>query len=476
MEKLEAMGKLTLEEGDPPSKRQTSSQGRFHEGSQSSTSRNMISNRVPQVLVSVIRDSWPSVSEVMLDYNWSCPQDIAGNPAYNAYDHPNNKGLSQIARDVETPFGSVHRHALRIAPPAYQPLPISPLGHSSGPRYQPNHGFVPYQPVRSDLSFCKIPPWHIDKWCRYSTASAFCNREIGSTQSASTAKGRWTGSPPSKVSQHDLRSRAPRIASPSPGPEKKAANVPYRALPKPLPIPVPSEPYLAMASRPPNKLAAPNMLLLALDLNGTLLYRKRASRSYSPRPSLDRFLAYCLKTHKVLIWSSAKAFNVDAICDKIFTPENRSKLLGIWARESLGLSESQYEGKVQVYKRLTSIWDHKPIQCEHPDFDKGGRWSQRNTILIDDSLIKAKGHPYNLIQCPEFVTSKTGEETGDVLGQIVAYLEEVRWCDNVSSFIKNIYKFEVYKGWAWDWKRNERQKTLNETFNIVNEDKILGLR
>ena len=467
MEKLEAMGNLTLEERESRPNSQISLQGRAYQGPQRRTSRDMTNSRLFQVSVSAVQVSRPSVNEVILNSGWSSPQ---GN---NLHDHLDNQAFLQNLSDVKTLPENIHRHTLHARPLAYQPSTASPL-RRNGLRNQSTTAFVPCQPVQLAPSNSKLPPWRIDKGYRYTTVDTFSKREGGGAQSTSTPRGRWKGSSPSKVPQHNIRSHASRTASPTPGLEKKSRSLPHRGLPKSLPVPIPSQQYLAMASRPPNKLAAASTLLLALDLNGTLLYRELGSKAYSPRPSLDRFLAYCLEHHRVLIWSSAKAVNVDAICHKIFTLEKRRKLLGIWARESLGLSESQFEGKVQIYKSLTSIWDHKPIQRGHPNFDRGGRWSQENTVLIDDSLIKAKGHPYNLIQCPEYVTSKNGVEAGDVLGQIVAYLEEARWCDNVSSFIKNIYKFEIDKGWAWDWERNQRQKVTSQALDAVKSDKVLG--
>lgn len=69
----------------------------------------------------------------------------------------------------------------------------------------------------------------------------------------------------------------------------------------------------------------------------------------------------------------------------------------------------------------------------HPDSEKGIKWDQRNTVLIDDSALKGSAQPHNLVQIPEFTKDKA--DSGDVLQQIIAYLEELQMYDDVSNFI-----------------------------------------
>ena len=78
-------------------------------------------------------------------------------------------------------------------------------------------------------------------------------------------------------------------------------------------------------------------------------------------------------------------------------------VLAIWARNTLGLNTQEYEGKVQVYKRLDTIWRNEYIQSKHPDAGYGAFWDQTNTLLIDDSVAKAASEPYNHVEIPEFV-------------------------------------------------------------------------
>ncbi|MCJ1470166.1 hypothetical protein MMC07_008811 [Pseudocyphellaria aurata] len=226
-----------------------------------------------------------------------------------------------------------------------------------------------------------------------------------------------------------------------------------------LPVPVPNVCYLAHASIPPTPLSTPQRLLVVLDLNGTLLYRSRGSSSFHPRPFLPEFLNYCLANHALLVWSSATAPNVSAICARLFQPHARSTLLGEWARDTLGLTNEQYASRIQVYKRLDRIWDNPGLSSTHPLAHEGGKWSQVNTLLIDDSAMKASAQPYSVVQIPEFVKGGAEKKTAenDVLGQVVGYLEEARRWGDVSAFSRE-RPFKMNCGWGWDWKEKKNVK------------------
>ena len=126
-----------------------------------------------------------------------------------------------------------------------------------------------------------------------------------------------------------------------------------------LPVPRPSAAYLAQSSKPTSKLAAPQPLLVILDLNGTLLRRskRRRSKRIDPRPYVAQFLAEIIgvpakaaasvsvspsympstrtspvpfssassPTYSVMIWSSARPENVRSMCNQILTPQQQSQ-------------------------------------------------------------------------------------------------------------------------------------------------------
>ena len=201
--------------------------------------------------------------------------------------------------------------------------------------------------------------------------------------------------------------------------------------------PKPQEPYLVQARSEPLFLSKPQSLLLVLDLNGTLLDRKRKTTICRLRPHLKDFVKYCLDQHSVVVWSSAKPENVAFMCSKVFTLEQRRKVLMEWGRERLGLSELEYWSKVQCYKRLENIWDDESLRKLHPESINGGRWDQSNTILIDDSALKASAQPYSHIEIPEFKSdSGVDEEKAKILVHVIQFLEEVRRWDDVSRFMR----------------------------------------
>lgn len=115
--------------------------------------------------------------------------------------------------------------------------------------------------------------------------------------------------------------------------------------------------------------------LLVLDLNGTLIYRNKGSgvsRASYPRPYLGNFLEYLLRPEtaseadrrlnkwSVFVWSSAQPHNVRGMLESTFDPKHieglwagdpseptegqyvKGKVLGVWARDKMGLSAHEY--------------------------------------------------------------------------------------------------------------------------------------
>lgn len=343
--------------------------------------------------------------------------------------------------------------------PAYQPLSVPPLGSSRKLGARSGQGFIPYQPVRLVTTFRTLPPWRIDKWRRFTdpVLSPSGQRRtpavpVPNPLPTEPPKGRWTGSPPG--SQPSYLPQGSVIKASDPAPDRSATRVwqPLRFSPLRLPAPDPTADYLVRSFVEPKKLPSLQSLLVVLDLNGTLLARSRGRGTITERPYLDRFLRYCLEHHSVMIWSSAQPESVAQMCGKIFSPQQREKLVREWGRDTLELTHKDYYDKVQVYKRLDRLWDETLPQSTHPCHKNSGTWGQANTVLIDDSRLKAQKQPFNHIEIPEY-TIRSGEEGvgTEVLGQVVGYLEELRKWDDVSRFIR-ANRFELDKGWSWDWE------------------------
>ncbi|RYP25912.1 hypothetical protein DL768_011676 [Monosporascus sp. mg162] len=225
---------------------------------------------------------------------------------------------------------------------------------------------------------------------------------------------------PASGSQLQRRSASPSGLSPSPTPGDAGVARDMRSKPSAASggVPDPSPTYLAHASLPPLLLPYPRKILVVIDLNGTLLYRpnRKNPSSFIERPHARRFLSYCVETFVVVIWSSAKPDNVRKMCDQLMTPEQQKKVVAIWGRDKFGLSKSDYKQRVQCYKRLSALWSAPEVATSHPNYANGGRWSQADTVLVDDSLEKARSEPYNLIPIPEFMGDRN--EPGYILPQI----------------------------------------------------------
>jgi len=130
-----------------------------------------------------------------------------------------------------------------------------------------------------------------------------------------------------------------------------------------------SAPFIAHEEEDPLALASK---LLVLDLNGTLIYRNKGgsnSRISYPRPYLGCFFKYLYRPladentprpWEVFVWSSAQPHNVRTMLESTFDPEHikglwgdevnedeidledGGKVLGVWARDKMGLSDQEY--------------------------------------------------------------------------------------------------------------------------------------
>jgi hypothetical protein len=172
------------------------------------------------------------------------------------------------------------------------------------------------------------------------------------------------------------------------------------------------------------------------------------SQNFIARPHTGEFLQYLLSKFSVMIWSSATPASVTAMCRNLFSEEQRRLLVAEWGRDKLGLTSEQYNQKVQVYKQLEKVWDSDVIAASHPGYGVGGRWDQTNTILLDDSALKASAQPYNHIPVPEFRGGREPDDGRSIFNQIREYLEVITFQQDVSSYIQKD-PFKVADGWNY---------------------------
>ncbi|KZT03035.1 uncharacterized protein LAESUDRAFT_381728 [Laetiporus sulphureus 93-53] len=198
--------------------------------------------------------------------------------------------------------------------------------------------------------------------------------------------------------------------------------------------PFPTPGYLSLTEEACTALSDPSLSrkLLILDLNGTLLHRPDRMhvpkygprlRPVHPRPYMAAFRSYLFTPETkswldVMVWSSAQPHSVADMVDKCFG-EQRGDLVAIWARDTLGLSDDQYNSKVQTLKDLSKPWSQLPALHSSLPFGQGLNagpsaalrdapsksvqvHSALTTLLLDDSPLKAAKQPYNHVCIREY--------------------------------------------------------------------------
>ncbi|KAG9550986.1 HAD-like protein, partial [Aureobasidium melanogenum] len=340
----------------------------------------------------------------------------------SSYRSPDFHTINSTAQDYPSPiaaptFTPINRHPSSFFVPSYANYPPPP------PPFwipQPQHSCAP------PLAFHSQPHFKPE----VSSSLVAASRASARGPAHTTARQSHTQQGDDKFSHSDLSRRLPHdnqdpeVRTPRPS-DKRA-----RAIGKLL-RPTPSLPYLMNSLVTSPKLDRPKSLLVVLDLNGVLAFRKKKSRAYRPRPNLDTFLDYLFANHHVMIWSSGMPENVERIMGHMLSYERQQKLVAIWSRDKLRLPDHLFSEKVQVYKQLSWIWEDPTLQMNAPL----GGWSQRDTVLVDDSIDKAAAEPHNLIEVDEFTNSAAQHENTTLL-DVISYLERIRWYDNVSAEIR----------------------------------------
>ncbi|PSN68137.1 HAD-like protein [Corynespora cassiicola Philippines] len=237
-------------------------------------------------------------------------------------------------------------------------------------------------------------------------------------------------------------SEAEAAVSEAPSPQRVS---PRKKQPKiMLPAPLPTQEYCELARAEPSVSDSGERMLVILDLNGTLLYRpnpRRKPSEHKPRPFLGEFMEYLFRNFHVMVWSSSRPENVAKMVEKNLDGAQKARLIACWGREQFGLSAKHYDQNVQCYKNLQRVWSNEDIQKKHSDYQDGKRFDQRNTILIDDSALKANAQPHNLILIPEFTATDEQINGADILKEVAGYLEKVKVQSDVSSYMhKNPFK------------------------------------
>jgi hypothetical protein len=255
-------------------------------------------------------------------------------------------------------------------------------------------------------------------------------------------------------------------------PDSRTKGLPSRESTPPVKVPAPTQAYMQQSSQEPQQSSSKRPLLIILDLNGTLIFRKKRvfPPKFARRAGLDQFLASLIKNYSVMIWSSSQPPTVNAVCEKLFPGAMHDKVVALWGRDKFGLTQRQYNNKLQVYKQLHKVWENPSIQAAFPgneslrdvpsapastnrramvqkasvqqkaqadtkNLQPGHRWDQTNTILIDDSKLKALSEPFNILEIPEFTNDPKIDES-TLFAKILHRLDILSHHDDVSKVLR----------------------------------------
>ncbi|PWN32007.1 uncharacterized protein FA14DRAFT_181926 [Meira miltonrushii] len=219
-------------------------------------------------------------------------------------------------------------------------------------------------------------------------------------------------------------------------------------------------------------------------------------------------------TYRLLLWSSAQPQNVDHMARAILNPNQAEQLLRVYARDTLvtrkfyslkspsvkdleilwaalnnlmGNDEAKKRGEERLFaeardredrqvqqdqaalEKLHGLWNKEIVLPKENEktgvYSDGFGYGPHNTLLLDDSVSKARIQPFNHLLVPEFDAERAKvvkeykkkqagesekeeeeeEETDqdeevqtpeDILLQIIGVLEHARYQKNVSSWIR----------------------------------------
>jgi hypothetical protein len=269
------------------------------------------------------------------------------------------------------------------------------------------------------------------------------------------------------LSQQNVRGMSTMTGNQGHGLAPALPQSPQRARSKTPPVPVPAATlqYLNQASLKPEEVPSKRPLLIILDLNGTLIHRKvrKFPPKFTKRAGMDHFLAALIKNYKVMVWSSSQPATVNAVCEQIFPGAMHDGLVAAWGRDEFGLTSRQYNNKIQVYKELHKVWQEPSIQGAFPgnehlrtaknlksnqkkaaNLPAGQRWDQTNTILVDDSKLKALSEPFNILEIPEFNDNPDVDES-KIFAKVLHCLDICARHDDASKVLRT-WNERVEKG------------------------------
>jgi hypothetical protein len=142
----------------------------------------------------------------------------------------------------------------------------------------------------------------------------------------------------------------------------------------------PPKPFYLLRSKELYRFLTPSApclpILVVLDLNKTLVLRKKSNAGPRARPYLSTFLRYLFQpapsaTHgdggeqrlrplSVMVWTSTQSQNAERM-GNIIGVLPLAPLEAFWTRDKLGLNRRDYHRDVESIKDLDKIWDDRVL-------------------------------------------------------------------------------------------------------------------
>ena len=195
-------------------------------------------------------------------------------------------------------------------------------------------------------------------------------------------------------------------------------------------------------------------ILIVFDLNGTLLFRVKNSSEkkkamlanwYSPHDfSVNGTKVYrrqhlhtLMETistnndYQYAVWTSAEPKNAVKLAEKLFAGYSKQPLF-VFDRTHC-TNAIKGEKTSNVFKNLELIFKSKRLS-------KTWRWSEKNTILVEDTSTKALMHPNNLYLIPSFNVidrDPAGDNALEQLARWLKHLSSLEVVPDVREAIKN---------------------------------------
>jgi len=178
--------------------------------------------------------------------------------------------------------------------------------------------------------------------------------------------------------------------------------------------------------------------LLLFDLNGTILFRDRGpcrkgyrineskvrDQKVWMRPYAKKFLDFVFGHFDVGVWSSAMKQNVEPLVKLAFG----ERALVCMLDRSLCTPHPTPEKPYGTLKELSKVWKLFP-----------GKYDEKNTIILDDSPVKALRNPdNNLVLCeysPDLMTPAVFDSDRTLL-DLIPYLQQLEGAADVRSVVR----------------------------------------